>query len=128
MTAFLVVLVIILFGVAIWQMGKIFQLSKAKAHENSEVATDKDNNVNGWLMLGFTIFIYLLLIICFWKWGSVLLPESASEHGSEIDSLMYISMALIFVVGFFTLWLLGYFSFKYRGKGQRATFLLITIN
>ena len=123
MTAFLVVLVIILFGVAIWQMGKIFQLSKTETSSNSEVATDKDNNVNGWLMLMFTIFIYLLLIICFWKWGDVLLPEFASEHGSEIDSLMYISMALIFVVGFFTLWLLGYFSFKYRGKqGTRATF------
>lgn len=123
MTAFLVVLVIILLGVAIWQMSKIFQMSQPEATETSEVASDKDNHINGWLMMGFTIFTYLLLVICFWKWGDVLLPEAASEHGSEIDSLMYVSMTLIFVVGFFTLWLLGYFSFKYRGReGQRATF------
>ena len=51
MTAFLVVLVIILFGVAVWQMGKIFQLSKGKADDSSQIANDKDNNVNGWLML-----------------------------------------------------------------------------
>ena len=123
MTAFLIVLVIILFGVAIWQMSKIFQLSQSKSTNSSEIANDDDNNVNGWLMMGFTIFTYVLLVICFWKWWDVLLPEAASEHGAKIDSLMYITMCLIFVVGFFTLWLLGSFSLKYRGKeGTRATF------
>ncbi len=124
MTAFLVVLVIILFGVAVWQMSKIFEMSKTGPADNaSEVASDKDNNVNGWLMMGFVLFIYLLSIISFWKWGDVLLPESASEHGVEIDQLMLISMALIFVVGIVTQWLLHYFAFKYRGKKtQRATF------
>ncbi|RMA65697.1 cytochrome c oxidase subunit II [Ulvibacter antarcticus] len=124
MTALLVVLVIILFGVAVWQMNKIFQLSKTEGPDNaSEIANDKDNNFNGYMMMGFAIFTYLLLIYCFWEWGDVLLPKAASEHGAKIDNLMYISMALIFVVGFFTLWLLSYFSFKYRGrKGQRAVF------
>ncbi|MDC7994665.1 cytochrome c oxidase subunit II [Altibacter sp. HG106] len=124
MTAFLVVLVIILFGVAVWQMSKIFEMSKTGPADNaSEVASDKDNNINGWLMMGFVLFIYLLSIISFWKWGDVLLPESASEHGVETDQLMLISMVLIFVVGIITQWLLHYFAFKYRGKKtQRATF------
>jgi cytochrome c oxidase subunit 2 len=123
MTAFLVVLVIILFGVAVWQMGKIFNLSKTKVEGPSEVANDKDNNTQGWLMLMFVLFIYGLSIFSFWKYGSVLLPESASEHGVEIDQLWLISMILIFVVGIITQWLLHYFAFKYRGrKGQRAVF------
>lgn len=123
MTAFLVVLVIILFGVSVWQMGKIFKLSKPKSGDDAEVANDKDNNVNGWLMLLFVLFIYGLSIFSFWKYGEVLLPDSASEHGVEIDQLWYISMALIFVVGIVTQWLLHYFAFKYRGrKGQRAVF------
>ena len=67
MTAFLVVLVIILFGVAVWQMDKIFQMSKSKDISDSEVASDKDNNVNGYLMLGFVLFTYFLLIYCFWE-------------------------------------------------------------
>ena len=124
MTAFLVVLVIILFGVAVWQMDKIFQMSKSKDSSDSEVASDKDNNINGYLMLGFVFFTYILLIYCFWEWGDVLLPEAASEHGQGLDTLMYISMALIFFVGFITLWLLSYFAFKYRGKKEnRALFL-----
>lgn len=123
MTAFLVVLVIILFGVAVWQMDKIFQMSKTKVDNESEIATDKDNNVNGYLMLALAFITYFMLIYCFWKWGNVLLPEAASEHGTGIDNLMLISMALIFVVGFFTLWLLSYFAFRYRGKKEnRALF------
>jgi len=123
MTAFLVVLVIILFGVAVWQMDKIFQMSKPKVDENSEIASDKDNNINGYLMLGLAFFTYLLLIFCFWKWGDVLLPKAASEHGGGIDNLMLITMILIFVVGFITLWLLSFFAFKYRGKKKnRALF------
>ena len=123
MTAFLVVLVIILFGVAVWQMGKILQLSKPSQDNTSEIASDKDNNINGYLMLGFVIFIYALTIISFWLWGDVLLPESASEHGIQTDQLFFISMIVIFIVGIITQWLLHYFAFKYRGKKeQRATF------
>ncbi|MCH9660333.1 MAG: cytochrome c oxidase subunit II [Bacteroidetes bacterium] len=123
MTAFLVVLVIILFGVAVMQMGKIFQLSKGKQDSNAQIANDKDNNVNGWLMLAFVLFIYGIAIFSFAAYWDVLLPESASEHGVGIDQLWLISMALIFVVGIITQWLLHYFAFKYRGRqGQRATF------
>lgn len=123
MTVFLVLAVLILFFIAIWQMKKIYNLSRVKAVDESQVANDKDNNVNGYLMMGFLVFIYVLLIICFWKWSSVLLPESASEHGYDIDQLMFISMLLIFFVLIVTQFLLHYFAFKYRGKeGQRAVF------
>ncbi len=124
MTAFLVVLVIILFGVSVWQMGKIFDMSRIKPDTNeSEIASDKDNKVNGYLMLMFVIFMYVLTIVCFWKWGDVMLPKSASEHGIQIDQLWLISMILIFVVGIITQWILHYFAFKYSGKKtQRALF------
>ena len=123
MTAFLVVLVIILFGVAVWQMNRIFQLSKPDRSDNSEIASEKDNNLHGYLMLGFIFFTYILLIVCFWKWGEVLLPVSASEHGLEIDQLMLVSMIIIFITGIITEWLLFYFAFKYRGiKNKKALF------
>ncbi len=123
MTAFLVVLVIILFGVAAWQMNKVFQLSKPNQSEDSELATNDDNNTQGYLMLGFVFFIYGLLAYCFWEWGDVLLPAAASEHGLEIDQLMLVTMALIFFVGILTQWLLHYFAFVYRGdKDKKALF------
>ncbi|MGV6829664.1 MAG: cytochrome c oxidase subunit II [Flavobacteriales bacterium] len=122
MTAFLIILILILFGVAVWQMGKIFQLSKSS---NSELASDKDNNTQGYLMLGFLFFLYILMALCFWLWGDVLLPVSGSEHGLEIDQLMLVSMVLIFVTGIITQWLLLYFSFKYRGKkGNKALYYI----
>ncbi|MCB0466892.1 MAG: cytochrome c oxidase subunit II, partial [Aequorivita sp.] len=81
MTAFLVVIVIILFGISVWQMSRIFKLAQTKPTLNSEIATDKDNNTHGYLMMGFLAFIYILTIVSFWLWGDVLLPESGSEHG-----------------------------------------------
>lgn len=123
MTAFLVVLVIILFGVALSQLNKIFKLSQIDQSENSEVASDKDNNTQGYLLLGFVFFIYGLLIYSFMEWGDVLLPVSASEHGLETDQLMLVTMALIFFVGILTQWLLHYFAFVYRGsKEKKALF------
>lgn len=123
MTAFLTLVVIILFAVSVWQMNKIFAMSKSGTNKESQIANDKDNKVNGYLMLGFVIFIYVLSFVSFYKWSDVLLPEAASEHGVDIDQLWLISMILIFIVGIVTQWLLHYFAFKYSGKkGQRATF------
>ena len=99
MTAFLVVLVILLFGVAVMQMGKIMRLANPEIDPNAEIANDKDNNINGYLMLGFVIFIYVLCIISFYKWSDVLLPESASEHGLQTDQLWLISMVASSVGG-----------------------------
>lgn len=58
MTAFLIILVIILFGVAVWQMNKVFQLSKSPKSEDSEIASDSDNNIQGYLMLAF-VFLFM---------------------------------------------------------------------
>jgi len=122
MTAVLIIIVLLLVAIAIWQMTKIFELSQFNA-DDSQIATDKDNKVNGYLMFAFLVFIYLLTIFCFWEWGGVLLGTPASEHGEQIDNLMFISMVLIFTVQIITQALLHYFAYKYRGeKGKKALF------
>ncbi|MEE9363905.1 MAG: cytochrome c oxidase subunit II [Cellulophaga sp.] len=122
MTALLTISVLVLVAIAIWQMTKIFELSQIKA-DNSQVATDSDNKYNGYLMFAFLVFTYAITIFCFWKYWSVLLPEAASEHGAEYDSLMSLSFIIIFIVQAITQVLLFYFSYKYRGeKGKKALF------
>ncbi|EIJ38595.1 cytochrome c oxidase subunit II [Galbibacter orientalis] len=122
MTALLTIIVLLLVAIAIWQMTKIFELSQVNT-DNSQVANDKDNKLNGYLMFGFLIFIYLITIYSFWAWGDVLLGTPASEHGPEYDSLMNISMALIFFVQIVTQALLHWFAYKYKGqKGKKALF------
>ena len=116
MTVFLVIIVLALLAVTGWQISKIFQLSQRPDADTSQVANDKDNRLNGYLMLAFVVFLYVITIYCFWEYGRFYLPEAASEHGSEYDTLMFISIALIMVVQIITQGLLYYFAFKYKGK------------
>ncbi|AXT61214.1 cytochrome c oxidase subunit II [Aquimarina sp. AD10] len=123
MSVFLTIVVIALFGITLWQMSRILKLSQLKNADNSQVANDKDNNLQGKLMLAFVIFMYLLTLYCFVQYHTFFLPESASEHGVDYDQLMFISMVLIFIVQFLTQGLLHYFAYKYRGKkGNQALF------
>ncbi|MBD0778305.1 cytochrome c oxidase subunit II [Maribacter sp. ANRC-HE7] len=122
MTTILILAVLVLVAIAIWQMTKIFELSQIKAVD-SQIANDNDNKYNGYLLFVFLIFIYGITIFSFWKYGKMLLPEAASAHGAEYDSLMLVSMAIIFFVQTITQALLYYFGYKYRGvKGNKALF------
>ena len=122
MTAFLTLTVLVLVAIAIWQMTKIFELSQLRT-ERTEIANDTDNKYNGYLLFAFLIFIYGITIFSFAKYGKMLLPEAASEHGQDYDQLMFISMAIIFFVQTITQALLHYFGYKYRGqKGRKALF------
>ena len=123
MTGLLTILILLGITIAIWQIVKIFDLAQANK-DNSQIANDKDNSVNGYLMLAFLGLIYLITIISFALWGDLpLVSNSASEHGPEIDRLMIISMVVIFIVQTITQFLLHYFAFKYKGeKGRKALF------
>jgi len=125
MTSLLVIVVLVLLGIAIWQLTKIFHLTQIGAatyNENPEVATDKDNTVNGYLMFGFLAFIYIFTIYSLLKWGHLVLGTPASEHGPQYDNLMTISMWLIFITQTLTQFLLHYFAFKYKGKKGQVAF------
>jgi cytochrome c oxidase subunit 2 len=112
-------------AVALWQLTKIFHLTQVgRRVDDSPVATDNDNKVNGYLMFAFLGFIYLTTIYCLLNYGHFpLMSDAASEHGPEVDNLMMITMVLILFVQTITQALLHYFAFKYRGKqGQKALY------
>jgi cytochrome c oxidase subunit 2 len=125
MTSLLVIIILVLLAVALWQLTKIFDLSQVGVSKSdaSEIATDNDNNVQGYLMFGFLAFIYIFTIYGLIKWGDLPLHTPASEHGSDVDNLMNITWVLIFIVQAITQVLLHFFAFKYRGKKEnKATF------
>jgi cytochrome c oxidase subunit 2 len=116
MTSLLVIIVLVLLSIALWQLTKIFDLTQVGDNvDNSQVSTDNDNKVQGYLMFGFLAFIYIFTIYGLFKWGPLVLHTPASEHGSEVDNLMNISWVLIFIVQFITQGLLYYFAFRYKG-------------
>ncbi|WP_310379403.1 cytochrome c oxidase subunit II [Flavobacterium sp.] len=124
MTSLLVIIVLILLSIALWQLTKIFDLTQVGViSDDSQVATDNDNNVQGYLMFGFLAFIYIFTIYGLLKWGGLVLHTPASAHGGDLDSLMNITWLVIFFVQTITQALLYYFSFKYRGrKDQKALY------
>lgn len=124
MTAIFIIIILALLSIAIWQLTKIFTLSQlGRTVDNSQVATDSDNQTQGYIMFGFLAFLYIFTIYGLFAWGHLVLGTPASEHGVEVDRLMNISWILIFIVQALTQALLYYFSFKYRGnKDQKALY------
>ena len=125
MTIVLSVLAVTLLAISVWQITKIFEISNLGAKkDDSQVASEKDNDLQGKLMFAFLVFIYLVTIYSFVSYTKVLLPDSASEHGYTYDKLMLISFLVIFFVQTVTQALLHYFAYKYRGiKGRKASFI-----
>mgnify|MGYP006081326707 FL=1 len=125
MIGLLTVVVLLLMGIAIWQINNIYQLiqnSTSNKRDNSQIATEKDNDTQGKLMFAFLVFIYIVTIYCFWAYSKVLLPEAASEHGVPYDRLLWISFAIILFAQTITQALLHYFAYKYRGINNRKAF------
>lgn len=125
MTTPLILAVLVLVAIAVWQLAKIFELSQLTTGKKSDatIADDADNKYNGYLLFAFLVFIYGITIFSFSKYGKMVLPMPASEHGVDYDRLMWISFAIIFIVQTITQFLLHYFGYKYRGeKGKKALF------
>ena len=119
MKALFYILVFFVIATFFWQFFKLLGLTK-----KDQVATEQENNINGWLMLGLGAFIYGLMVYSMVQGRVVLLPRlSASLEGEDIDKLFVITMGLIIFVQFVTQFLIYYFTFKYRGiNGRKALF------
>ena len=90
MKALFYILIFFVIATAFWQFFKLLGLTK-----KDQVATEKENNINGWLMLGLGGFIYGLMLYSMIQGRVVLLPRlSASLEGEDIDKLFVITMGI----------------------------------
>jgi hypothetical protein len=98
MTGLLTILILLGITIAIWQMVKIFDLAQAN-RDTSQVANDKDNSINAYLMLAFLGFIYFITIISFVLWGQLpsfyctILHLSTREKKAERPFFMLIMIS-----------------------------------
>ena len=123
MTLLLTLTILILTGIALWQITKIFELSQlGRKKDDSQIATEKDNDLQGKLMFAFLVFIYIVTIYSFWTYSKVLLPESASAHGPAYDTLLWISFAIILFAQTISQAVLPVFAYKYRGINNRIAY------
>ena len=121
MSVISIIVLLVLVVLTIVQVMRISEISSEIQKGKDNEVTEKDNNTQGTLMLivgfGFVISVIVMYIV----WGRLSLPESASVHGSEIDSLWNLSMLIINIVFFIVQPILFYFAFKYRGKKGTRT-------
>ncbi|WBX70943.1 cytochrome c oxidase subunit II [Tenacibaculum retecalamus] len=111
MLALFYIFIAVAIGVSFWQITRIMNL-------RSVLATDKDNETQGKLAIGFLVFLYAMMVYCLIAMNVIMLPESASIEGEHDDNLFNITFWLIGIVQFAMQFLIFFFTYKYRGKKE----------
>lgn len=123
MIKFLVYVAIVLTGLAIAYLVRVFELASSLKGKKQEEVTEKDNRMIG---RSFLIGMFALFAFVIWQlktYVPLMLPEAASIHGKITDSLFNFNMMILFTVFFLTQTLLFYFAYKYYGrKNNKATY------
>jgi len=120
----LITLVVIVLGVvALAQLVRVYELSSKLRNRREEDITNRDNRLNGGLMVTFMILLYLSFIYLVCEYGWTGRGDAASVHGQSTDWLLNLNLIIITIVFFLTNTLLFVFSYKYvRKPGVKAFF------
>jgi cytochrome c oxidase subunit 2 len=120
----LITLVVIVLGVlAVAQLVRLYELSSKLRGRREEDIPNRDNKLNGNLMLVFMILFYLGFIWLMVKFGWTGRGAAASEQGNATDWLLNMNFWLVITVFFITNTLLFGFAYKYvRKPGVKAYF------
>jgi cytochrome c oxidase subunit 2 len=116
------------FIVAILGLGFLvtFQIAKASEYvavlRGEEKARKQSNKVNAFLLLAFLVIGLIGVYYCNEQLKGKILGEPASDHGILVDRMLYITIALTFIVFLITQIALFWFSFKYQESDKRKAF------
>jgi cytochrome c oxidase subunit 2 len=118
----LIFLIVIVLGViALAQLVRVYELSSKLRNRGEHEVTNRDNNLNGRMMVLFMLLFYAGFIWLMLTFGWTGRGDAASVHGKETDWLLDINFIIIIAVFFFTNSLLFVFSYKYiRKPGVKA--------
>src|SRR5882762_7468168 len=103
-----------------------FQIAKASEYvgvlKGEKKNFEQNNRINGFLMI---VFLVLGLIGVYWcneLFRGKILGESASVHGEQIDTMLYITVAITGVVFIITQVVLFWFAYKYQHSEKRKAY------
>jgi cytochrome c oxidase subunit II len=103
---------------------KVFEFTAALRGRKPEDITPAENNINALLLLlslGGMFVMFFWLTFTYYT-PEYQLPESASEHGLAVDSLLALNFYVITLAFLITQTLLLWFAYKYRyNKNNKAT-------
>ena len=116
------------FVIAILAIGFLITFQIAKASEyvavlrGEEKSRKQANKVNGFMLLLFLIIGLIGVYYCNEKLKGKILGEAASDHGVLVDRMLYVTLAITFIVFIITQIALFWFSYKYQESDNRKAF------
>jgi cytochrome c oxidase subunit 2 len=116
------------FIIAILVLGFLITFQIAKASEyvailrGEEKARKQTNKINGFMLLVFLIVGLIGVYYCNEMLRGKILGTPASDHGVLIDRLIYITLAITFVVFLLTQIALFWFCYKYQESENRQAY------
>ena len=100
-----------------------FQIAKASEYVGVLKGEKKNflqnNRINGFLLMAFLVLGLIGVWYCNDLYKGKILGESASKHGEQIDTMLWITTAICGVVFVITQILLFWFSYKYQYSEKR---------
>ena len=126
MTGLIIILCVILISIVLVQIGKVMELTSQIKGEQ-EVLRD-NSKWNGWLSLVFMVVFLVGVVVSAWAYRNEMMGygphQSASEHGSKLDSLFAWTLFFTGIVFIITHIMLFWFAYKYRWQaGRKAQFV-----
>lgn len=119
---FLILLVVIVGIIAIAQLAKVSDLSASLSGRREEDISQADTRLIGGLFMVFWAAFLVATVYLYTQFGSVL-PQAASLHGADIDSLFTFNWWIITIVFVLLNSLLFYFCWKYAyDPNRKASF------
>lgn len=119
---FVALFTVILFIVAMAKIMKSYELAESLKSNDDNTIPESESKNNATMMLIFGVLFLGSVIYQVKIWGGLTLPEAASEHGVVYDSLMSVTLSLIFIVFFITQSLLFWFAYKYYNRQGKKAF------
>lgn len=117
------IIVILLLGFLI-----TFQIAKASEYvsvmRGEEKSRKQNNRINAFLLLMFLILGLIGVYYCNVKYGGKILQfgSSASNHGVDVDNMMYITLIITGIVFVITQIALFWFAYKYQESDNRKPY------
>ncbi len=120
MQTLLISAILILFLVVVFQIAKASEyVAMIRGYEN---ARKQSNKINAFLLLAFLVLGLIGVYYCNELLKGRILGEPASDHGVLVDRMLYVTLAVTFVVFLITQIALFWFAYKYQESDNRKAY------
>ncbi|NDE78785.1 MAG: cytochrome c oxidase subunit II [Chitinophagaceae bacterium] len=120
MQTLLIAAILILFLVVVFQIAKASEyVAMIRGYEN---ARKQSNRINAFLLLAFLVLGLIGVYYCNEQLKGSILGEPASDHGVLVDRMLYVTLAITFVVFLITQIALFWFAYKYQESDNRKAY------